>query len=63
VAAALVDKLTVAPVDLVEVDLVATDVVTEQDQVRLRLLALQTQEAVVVEAAMAHSRQLAVLEL
>jgi hypothetical protein len=39
------------------------DVVMEQDQLRLRLLALQTQEAVVVEAAMAHSRQLAVLEL
>jgi hypothetical protein len=63
VGAVLVDKLTVAPVGLVEVDLAGMDVVMEQDQSRRRLLALQTQVGVAVVAAMAHSRQLAVREL
>jgi hypothetical protein len=63
VGAVLVDKLTVAPVGLVEVDLVATDVVTEQDQPRPQLPELQIQAEVAVVAAMAHTRLLAVLEL
>ena len=59
----LVDKLTVAPVGLVEVDLAVTDVVTEQDQPRLQLPELQIQAEVAEVAAMAHTRLLVVLGL
>ena len=63
VGAVPVVKLTEVPGDLAVADLAGMDVVTEQDQSRLRLLALQTQVVVAVVAAMAHSRQLAVREL
>ena len=57
------DKLTVAPVGLVEVDLAVTDVVTEQDQPRPQLPELQIQAEVAEVAAMAHTRLLVVLGL
>jgi hypothetical protein len=63
VGAVQVVKLTEVPEDLAVVDLAGMDVVTEQDQSRRRLLALQTQVVVAGAAAMAHSRQLAVREL